>query len=197
MGRGTFQNILACCKMLIFSILIFSFCGISYADERIDKLYELYKSTSTPAIYKHRMRFILKGMKRRRTLIDAAKKKHGKIVKPAAQKMVLPQSADASFQVGEVYCFPNPAKKINPTFHIEVGIADKVQLYIYDVSGSLIHETQINGLPQIIDDGQGPQYAYEYMWNISTIASGVYIYSVKAEKSGKKLRKNGKCAVIK
>ena len=61
----------------------------------------------------------------------------------------------------------------------------------------MIYETLIGGLPQVIDDGQGPQYAYEYMWNTSQIASGVYIYGIKAEKSGKILKKNGKCAVIK
>ena len=205
MGRGTFRNILVCCKTLIFSILIFSFCGISHADET-RTLYELYKSTSTPKLYKRHIGKMLKRQERMAVIHKKVtekrnkKQKRLKAIKAVSQfptKNNIIQSADASFKLGEVYSFPNPAKKTNPTFHIEVGIADKVQLYIYDVSGSLIHEAIINGLPQIIDDGQGPQYAYEYMWNTSTIASGVYLYSIKAEKSGKILRKNGKCAVIK
>ena len=194
------------CKILIFSILIFSFCGISHANE-IQELYEFYKSTSTPPLYKRHIGMMIKRLERRtaiRKKISERRNKRKKSVNalksvsqsPVEIKNNIVQSADASFKLGEVYCFPNPAKKTNPTFHMEVGIADKVQLYIYDVSGSLIHETLISGLPQIIDDGQGSQYAYEYIWNASNIASGVYIYRVKAEKNGKALKKNGKCAVI-
>ena len=104
---------------------------------------------------------------------------------------------DSSFKLGEVYAFPNPAKRQNPTLHIEVGIADSVEIRIYDIAGDLAHETRLTGMPQIIDDGQGPQYAYEYTWNISGVGSGVYIYAIRARKEKQDIRSVGKCAVIK
>jgi hypothetical protein len=108
-----------------------------------------------------------------------------------------PLSADSAFKLGEVYCYPNPAKKTNPTFHIETGLADKVELKVYDTSGDLIHETVLPGIPQVIDDGQGPQYAYEYLWDVKNAGSGVYIFSITAKKGDKTLKKTGRCAVIK
>ena len=106
------------------------------------------------------------------------------------------QAASADFRLGEVYVFPNPAKsgKI-PTFHIEAGIADKVTLRIYTVSGRLVHEREITGTPPIIDDGNGQSYAYEYAWT-GHIPSGVYHYAVTAEKGGQKLRAKGRFAVV-
>ena len=106
-------------------------------------------------------------------------------------------SAEPVFQLGEVYCYPNPAKKTNPTFHMETGLADKVELKIYDVAGDLVHETVLAGMPQVIDDGQGPQYAYEYLWDAKDAGSGVYIFSMTAKKGDKTLKKTGRCAVIK
>jgi hypothetical protein len=108
----------------------------------------------------------------------------------------LMHQADPSFKLGEVYCYPNPAKKINPIFHIETGIADKLELKIYDVSGSQIFEATLNGMPQVMDDGQGPQYAYEYLWDVNNIGSGVYIFSVVSNKGNKILKRTGRCAVI-
>ncbi len=106
-------------------------------------------------------------------------------------------SAESVFQLGEVYCYPNPAKKTSPTFHIETGLADKVELKVYDIAGDIIHETVLTGLPQVIDDGQGPQYAYEYLWDVKNSGSGVYIFSMTAKKGDKTLKKTGRCAVIK
>ena len=107
-----------------------------------------------------------------------------------------PVVSGTEFALGEVYIYPNPAKSAEvPTFHIEAGMADKVTIKIYTVSGRLAHETELTGPPQIIDDGHGSEYAYEYAWN-GHIPSGVYYYFVEAEKAGKKLKKTGKFAVI-
>ncbi len=106
-------------------------------------------------------------------------------------------AADASFKLGEVYCFPNPAKRQNPVFHIETGIAGKIELKIFDLAGDKVLETSISGMPSVIDDGHGPQYAYEYMWNVSGIGSGVYVFTMTAVKGSETLRSMGKCAVIK
>ncbi len=106
-------------------------------------------------------------------------------------------SADPAFRLGEVYVYPDPARGgAVPTFHIEAGLADRVEIYIYNVAGELVHKAALSGAPQVIDDGQGPQYAYEYQWN-GRIPSGVYLYLVKARKSGYGgLKKTGRFAVV-
>lgn len=116
----------------------------------------------------------------------------------AANKDILRgASVESVFKLGEAYCYPNPAKRTNPTFHIETGLADKVELKLYDTSGDLVHETVLSGPPLVIDDGQGPQYAYEYQWDIKNAGSGVYVFSMTATKGDKTLKKTGRCAVIK
>jgi hypothetical protein len=100
--------------------------------------------------------------------------------------------AALEFKLGEVYVYPDPAKggKV-PTFHIEVGTADSVKLKIYTVAGQLAHEATLTGNPQAV----GSVYAYEYAWS-GRIASGVYYYTVEAERAGKKLKAKGKFAVV-
>ncbi|HAN03968.1 MAG: hypothetical protein A2X29_00905 [Elusimicrobia bacterium GWA2_64_40] len=115
----------------------------------------------------------------------------------AASVSAVPAAADPGFSLGEVYCFPNPAKRTNPTFHIETGLADKVELRLYNTAGDIVHEKILAGQPQLIDDGQGPQYAYEYPWNVGNVGSGVYIFSMTARRGDKTLKKTGRCAVIK
>jgi len=90
---------------------------------------------------------------------------------------------DPTFKLGEVYSFPNPAKRGKcPTIHIESGIADRVEINIYDIAGELVHSSEITDKPEIING----KYAYEYRWNVSNVASGVYIYLIRARKSGEK-----------
>ena len=106
--------------------------------------------------------------------------------------MARPGALTAEFKLGEVYVYPNPAKggKV-PVFHVEVGMADSVKLKVYTVAGQVVHEHTITGFPQLI----GSAYAYEYAWE-GHIASGVYYYTMEAERSGKKLRARGKFAVV-
>ncbi|MGD9641335.1 MAG: IPT/TIG domain-containing protein [Elusimicrobiales bacterium] len=96
------------------------------------------------------------------------------------------------FKLGEVYVYPDPAKggKV-PTFHIEVGTADSVKLKVFTVAGQLAHEATMTGSPQAV----GPVYAYEYAWT-GHIASGVYYYTVEAERAGKKLKARGRFSVV-
>lgn len=104
--------------------------------------------------------------------------------------------ADGTFRFGEVYVFPNPAKGgAAPTFHIECGIADKITIKVYTVSGRLAHEYTITGAPTTMDDGNGLSYAYEHVWS-GHIPSGVYYYYIEAAKAGKNLEKTGKFAVV-
>ncbi|MFA6093804.1 MAG: hypothetical protein WCU88_09605 [Elusimicrobiota bacterium] len=106
-------------------------------------------------------------------------------------------AANASFELHEVYAFPNPARKgAKPVVHAEVGLAEGMSIRVYDVSGRLVHSGNIDGAPGIIDDGQGPQYAYEYAWE-GHIPSGVYFYAIEARKSGRSsIRKTGKLGVV-
>jgi hypothetical protein len=96
------------------------------------------------------------------------------------------------FKLGEAYVYPDPAKggKV-PVFHIEVGTADSVKIRVYSVAGQLAHEHTLTGSPQAV----GAAYAYEYAWE-GRIASGVYYYTIEAERSGKKIKAKGKFSVI-
>ncbi|MBU2568267.1 MAG: hypothetical protein KJ967_05810 [Elusimicrobia bacterium] len=104
-------------------------------------------------------------------------------------------TADPTFKLGEVYAFPNPAKEgKNPTIHIEVGTADKIEIQIYNIAAELVHSVEISGNDwKIIDN----KYAYEYTWDTPDVASGVFIYLVRAQKDDKVIKSLNKVAVIK
>ncbi len=101
--------------------------------------------------------------------------------------------APEEFKLGEIYSFPNPAKQSNPTIHFECGIADRVEIMIYNIAGELISSKEITSAPRIIDGA----YAYEWTWDTDGIASGVYLYLVRGKKGDKVLQKLKKMAVIK
>ena len=108
-----------------------------------------------------------------------------------------PLAADPSFLFRDLYVFPNPARAgAVPTIHLAVGVADRVILRIYDVSGQEVHKTTLFDQPSIINDGTGDKYAYEYAW-VGRIASGIYLYVIEAEKQGfGTIRKTGKFGVV-
>lgn len=189
--------------VLLFSPLIGSGDTAYAADKTTQKLYEVYNSTAVPVNRKPRLKHVID----RREQIERI---HGSGRAATRRTLFAPVSgktADISsvsslavgteFKLGEVYCYPNPAKKANPTFHIETGLADKVELKIYDVSGDLKHDAALAGSPHPIDDGQGPQLAYEYLWDTKNVGSGVYIFSITSSLGDKTLKKTGRCAVIK
>ena len=78
---------------------------------------------------------------------------------------------------------------------MECPQADRVKISVYTVSGRAAHEAVLAGAPQLITDGNGADYAYEYAWQ-GHIPSGVYLYKVEAERSGAKLKRAGKFAVV-
>jgi sugar lactone lactonase YvrE len=99
-----------------------------------------------------------------------------------------------NFMFGNVYSYPNPAKQTNPTIHIECGIADKIDIKIYNIAGELVHKTTLTGPPKLIRG----KLAYEYEWDVKNVASGVYIYYIYAEKSGEEpIKVLKKLAIIK
>ena len=99
------------------------------------------------------------------------------------------------FILGEIYSYPNPAKRGKyPTIHIEVGLADILEVRIYNVAGELVHSAEIpGGSYKTVNN----KYCYKYEWDISDIASGVYIYLVRAKKDSQTIKTMKKLAVIK
>jgi len=100
-----------------------------------------------------------------------------------------------AFVKGEIYAYPNPAKGgYQPKIHVECGIADSIEIQIYNIAGELVHKDEISSMPIIKNN----KYAYEYIWDISDKASGVYIYLIRAHKAGEKtIKVLKKIAVIK
>ncbi|MBA7519170.1 Virginiamycin B lyase [subsurface metagenome] len=117
------------------------------------------------------------------------------VVRSLSRVAAVSPGPDPTFELGEVYSFPNPAKRgKSPTIHFESGIADRVEINIYDIAGELIHFSEITDTPEIIND----KYAYEYRWNVSSVASGVYIYLIRARKLGEKeIKVVKKLAIVK
>ena len=104
---------------------------------------------------------------------------------------------DESFVFRDVYVFPNPARRgARPKFHFAVGVADKVKLRVYDITGREVHGASLDGRPPIVNDGSGEKFAYEHSWD-GPIPSGVYLFVIEAEKNGSTpIRKTGKFAVV-
>lgn len=98
--------------------------------------------------------------------------------------------------VGEVFVFPNPAKRgARATFHIQCDGAERVEIRVYDLAGESVHEASLSGPPSLVDRGEGLRPAYEYVWDTSGAASGVYLYAVAVHGQSKTVRR-GKLAVI-
>ncbi len=102
---------------------------------------------------------------------------------------------DSDFYLRAYYIYPNPAKSgASPTIHLECGIADRVEIRIYNIAGELVHDKTITGSPFIKSD----KYVYEHSWDVTDIASGVYISVIDAHKQGEDpIREIKKLAVIK
>ena len=80
-------------------------------------------------------------------------------------------------EASTTYCYPNPARDVNKmTFKSRLGEDAKIVVNIYNVAGELVATLEKDGLAGVnttID------------WDITNIASGVYIYRVEAfPKSG-------------
>jgi hypothetical protein len=110
-----------------------------------------------------------------------------------------PSAASDAFTLHAAYAFPNPARGKNVTIRAQVGLADSVEVKVYDVSGRLLHEGSF-GQPSVVDDGNGlgPQWSYDHVWDTSQAGTGVYLFVIKAKKSGAgDIRTSGKAGVIK
>jgi len=92
----------------------------------------------------------------------------------------------------KTYVYPNPLRGVNPKIKVNCGVSNvNVKLKIYTITGELVHEKDISSFYN------SSKNAYEYTWDTSGKASGVYIYLVEATKNGKTLKKTGKIGLIK
>ena len=136
------MRIIAKVFLVSFLYLIFSISECFSIDKITDKLYDLYNSTSTPQIYKHILKRRIDRHERiyelcAKSAFCAQKRALSApaTIKTAGVSSITPLAADPVFNLGEVYCYPNPAKKINPTFHIETGLADKADFILAASTG--------------------------------------------------------------
>lgn len=87
-----------------------------------------------------------------------------------AQVVDFPAPRPPTFE--NVYSFPNPAPKgVNPVLHIETGLADSLDLRIYNLEGECVYQTSFSGAPSVLPNGG---LGYEKVWNVADVAPGVY-----------------------
>jgi hypothetical protein len=110
-------------------------------------------------------------------------------------------AADASFGFKAVYAFPNPVRgQSTATIRVQPGLADSVEVRVYDLSGRKVHSSSDFRSVGAFDDGNGlgAQFTYEHVWGVSGIGSGIYTYAVVARKAGEQdIRKTGKLGIVK
>jgi hypothetical protein len=110
-------------------------------------------------------------------------------------------AADAAFGFKAAYVFPNPAHgQSTVVIRAQPGLADSIEVRIYDVSGRKVYSSSSFRSLGAFDDGngQGAQFTYENVWDVSGIGSGVYTFVVVARKAGEEnIRKTGKVGIVK
>ncbi|MBI4423814.1 MAG: PQQ-binding-like beta-propeller repeat protein [Elusimicrobia bacterium] len=95
--------------------------------------------------------------------------------------------------LGEHFAFPNPsAKGKNPTFHVDSGPAQRLEVRVYDMAGQLVYSASVDGAPNVIDG----RYAYRHTWDAARAASGVYLYVLDVHQNGAKSTVSGKVALV-
>jgi hypothetical protein len=109
--------------------------------------------------------------------------------------------AQDEFYYRDQYAFPNPARGGGAvTFRIQPGLAETIELRVYDLAGRKIHDSTDFTFLGAFDDGngKGAQDTYDHVWSVGGVGSGVYSYVIKASHGGQKpIVKSGKVGVIK
>jgi sugar lactone lactonase YvrE/N-acetylneuraminic acid mutarotase len=104
------------------------------------------------------------------------------------------------FGLHDQYAFPNPSRNGVPViFRLQPGLADSVEVRVYDLSGRKVHSSSDFRF-SVLDDGngKGTQNTYDHAWDVSGVGSGVYTYVIKASRAGQPpIVKSGKAGVIK
>jgi hypothetical protein len=71
---------------------------------------------------------------------------------------------------------------------------DIVTVSLFDLTGRLISQTETHGAAGL---GINGRQSYEHALDISSLASGTYIYTVRTQKGGQSVYKRNKFAVVK
>ncbi len=87
-----------------------------------------------------------------------------------------------------VFNYPNPAKGKNTTFRYYVNQDAVVTIRIYNLAGELV--------AQLKDKGIGGRQDNEIVWNMGNVASGVYIYQLRAQAPGETSFITKKLAIV-
>ena len=104
------------------------------------------------------------------------------------------------FGLRAAYAFPNPVRGASQaTIRIQPGVADSVEVNIYDVTGRKVHSSSAFALTSTNDgNGLGLQDTYDHVWDVSGVGSGVYTYVITAKKAGAAdIHKSGRLGVVK
>ena len=102
-------------------------------------------------------------------------------------------AAQDDFYLREHFAFPNPVRGGVVTFRVLPGLADAVELRVYDIAGRRIHSSS-----NFTHTAPGGEHQYDHVWNVSGVGSGVYTYAIQVSRAGKKtINKTGKVGVIK
>jgi N-acetylneuraminic acid mutarotase len=114
---------------------------------------------------------------------------------------IVVSAGSPAFGLRAAYVFPNPARGTDAvTIRFQVGLADSVEVHVYDLSGRRVHASSGFTLNTGLDDGNGlgAQYTYDHVWNVSGVGSGVYRYVLTAKKSGHPdIHQTGKIGIVK
>ncbi len=139
------------------------------------------------------------------TQVDAARRvliartDHFSLYQPLAPGIGV--AAVDDFGLRDHYAFPNPSRSgAAVTFRVQPGLADSVEVRVYDLAGRKIHSSSNFALSASFDDGngKGAQHTYDHVWNVSGVASGVYHYVIVAKRAGRgDVTTRGKVGVIK
>ncbi|MBI2788189.1 MAG: IPT/TIG domain-containing protein, partial [Elusimicrobia bacterium] len=130
--------------------------------------------------------------------VVTAKTDHFSIYQPMG--LAPTAAAQDEFYFRDAYAFPNPVRGAAlVTFRIQPGLAETVEVRVYDLSGRKIHESSDFTFLGAIDDGngKGALNTYDHAWSVSGVGSGVYNFVIKASQRGNKpITKSGKVGVI-
>ena len=130
----------------------------------------------------------------------SAKTSHFSLYQPLGVGIGLASAAQDVFGLRAFYVFPNPARGTRlATVRIQPGLADSVEVHVYDVTGRKVHSSSDFKF-SVADDGNGlgAQDTYDHVWDLSGVGSGVYTYAITAKKAGQKdIHATGKIGVVK
>ena len=105
-------------------------------------------------------------------------------------KLNTPLESSFIIDLDQTYAYPNPSFNENVIFRIHVGLAESLNIKIFDIAGFLVEN-----LP--IDISSSTNSIKEVHWDVSSINSGVYMARVVGTKDSKKEQKIIKVGIIK